>query len=193
MPRYSLFTQVSGILWIRFPITKGQTHDRFTLYSQHTSSYRSSSCASGWGRVSLRLGLRQREFAFQLLMEVISNCCREGCGVKVSCQSGSVRSAHSVQSALYCKSLLINLMPLAELHSRLKSVTKTKNPQHVARIRDCVGAAGVALRWIWTFWQGVFSVHLWFCRRFFYAHILTFTTLHNSLYYSFFYSLGLLI
>lgn len=62
----------------------------------------------------------------QPLMEVISNCCRKGCAVKVSRQSGSGRSAHSVQSALYCKSLLINLMPLAELHSRLKSVTKMK-------------------------------------------------------------------
>ena len=85
----------------------------------------------------------------QPLMEVISNCCREGCGVKVSRQSGSVLSAHSVQSALYYKSLLINLMPLVELHSRLKSATK--NPQH-AHIRDCDGAAGllkgVALRWI---------------------------------------------
>ena len=67
----------------------------------------------------------------QPLMEVISNCCREGCGVKVSRQSGSGRSAHSVQSALYCKSLLINLMPLAELHSRLKSVTKTKGKTHM--------------------------------------------------------------
>lgn len=80
-------------------------------------------------------------------MEVISNCCREGCGVKVSRQSGSVRSARSVQSALYCKSLLINLMPLAELHSRLKSVTKTKkkkkkSPQH-AHIRDSVAALDI--------------------------------------------------
>lgn len=64
----------------------------------------------------------------QPLIEVISNSCGggENCRVKVSCQSGSVCSAHSVQSALYCKSLLINLMPLAEPHSCLKSVTRKK-------------------------------------------------------------------
>lgn len=71
------------------------------------------------------------------LMEVISKCCREGCGVKVSRQSGSVHSAHSVQSALYCKSLLINLMPLAELHSLLKSATKT-NSNNTKLVSDAV-------------------------------------------------------
>lgn len=86
---------------------------------------------SSWGVQWLRwsvsaAGPAPEGIRLKRLMEVISKCCREGCGVKVSRQSGSVHSAHSVQSALYCKSLLINLMPLAELHSRLKSVTKTK-------------------------------------------------------------------
>lgn len=69
-------------------------------------------------------------------MEVTSNGCRVGCGVKGSRQSGSVCSARSIQSALYCKSLLITLMPLAELRSRLKSVTKMQ----LAHISDCVEA-----------------------------------------------------
>lgn len=86
--------------------------------------------------------------AFSPLMEVVSDCCREGCGGKVSRHSGSAHSAHLVQSALYCKSLLINLMPLVELHSRLESVTKKRVSKHAAHIiREHVGAAAVALRW----------------------------------------------
>lgn len=94
----------------------------FTLCCQHSSSYRSSSGVQGLS-VSAA-GPVPEGIRLQPLLEVISNSCREGCGVKVSRQSGCVRSAHSVQSALYCKSLLINLMPLAELHSRLKSVAE---------------------------------------------------------------------
>lgn len=37
----------------------------------------------------------------QPLVQVVSDSCSEGCRVKVSCHSGSVRSAHSVQSALF--------------------------------------------------------------------------------------------
>lgn len=96
----------------------------FTTCCQHGSSYRSTAGVQ-WLSVSAA-GSAPEGTRLQPLMEVISNCCREGCGVKVSRQSGSVRSARSVQSALYCKSLLINLMPLAELHGRLKSVTKMK-------------------------------------------------------------------
>lgn len=88
-------------------------------------------------------------------MEVISKCCREGCGVKVSRQSGSVHSAHSVQSALYCKSLLINLMPLAELHSCLKSVTKMKTHNMRDTQRPC-----------WSSWR-CFALDLNFRARWF--------------------------
>lgn len=124
-------------------------------------------------------------------MEVISKCCREGCGVKVSRQSGSVHSAHSVQSALYCKSLLINLMPLAELHSRLKFVTKTQT--HNMTLMSGTVLEQLALLCIgsfWTFWQGGFSAQLWFYRRLFYALNLNFTTLHNSLTHFFIYLFG---
>lgn len=56
--------------------------------------------------------------------EVISS--RQGCGVKPSRQSGSVRWTRSVQRALYWTSLLVRLKCLAELRSQMKSVTGTQ-------------------------------------------------------------------
>lgn len=72
-------------------------------------------------------GCAPERILLQPLMEGISNCCWEGGGVRVSSQSGSVHSTLSVQSALYCKSLLINLMPLASciVISRLLPKKKT--------------------------------------------------------------------
>lgn len=89
-------------------------------------------------------GCAPERIHLQPFAEGISNCCREGGGVRVSSQSGSVHSTLLVQSALYCKSLLINLMPLAELHSRLQTVATKKKPH----IKLCWSSS---VRWIKTF------------------------------------------
>ncbi len=124
MAQAYLFTHVSSISFCLLPPTKRQN----TACSQHIASvvHHIGPLLQRGGCSVSAAGSAPEGIRLQPLMEVISNCSREGCGVKVSRQSGSVRSARSVQSALYCKSLLINLMPLAELHSRLKSVTRTK-------------------------------------------------------------------
>lgn len=159
--------KLAFILWILFPPTKRL--NMFTLCSQH-SSYRSGAgVCSGWGRSVSAAGPAPEGIRLQPLIKVISDCCREGCGVKVSRQSGSVRSAHSVQSALYCKSLLINLMPLAELHSRLKSVTKMKKKKTNTLVLQTV-----LQHWIWTLWRGLYS-----CGFVEDAFTLTFSTLKH--------------
>lgn len=100
--------------------------DAYIKFSHHYTCILNHKHSALEGIASVLLAVHQRGIQGR---QVISNCCGEACGVKVSRQSGSVHSTHSVQSALYCKSLLINLMPLAELHSRLESVTKKKEKQ----------------------------------------------------------------
>lgn len=114
--------------------------DAYIKFSHHYTCILNHKHSALEGIASVLLAVHQRGIQGR---QVISNCCGEACGVKVSRQSGSVHSTHSVQSALYCKSLLINLMPLAELHSRLESVTKKKEtvPKHAAHGRDCVRAS----------------------------------------------------
>lgn len=111
-------------------------HSMFTLCSQRSSSHRSSPGVS-WPAVSAA-GPAPEGIRLQSPIEVISDSCREGCRVKVSRQSGSVRKRTLSSKCFVCKSLLINLMPLAELHSRLKSFTRTKKKSHDTIILEIV-------------------------------------------------------
>lgn len=126
---------------------------------------RQSVSAAGPGPEGIRL---------KRLMEVISKCCRDCWGVKVSRQSGSVHSTQSVQSALYRKSLLINLMPLAEPCGRLKCVAETS--------RRSVSEQLALLRVGSELLNKVLSLHSSYSvQHRFMFHVLHLITLHNSI------------